>query len=840
MKKSSLLKLAVIMTLCLGGTLFAVKSAEAATWCGMLAPAYTASDCLAGQDYSTCTVVDRADNNCNNFKTSSSNALKTSFISNLEYYASQGQPFERVSANWIEQQIGSNWTARVNNPNVTASVYAYSYTINRAYDPSTNSIVSYSESGTELSLVFKYNGVPYFAIKLDCGNPVGTLKNIPLPVNIQGTVYYYNSGGSNALLPGVAVSSRGAGADTTTNASGKFEMTMDQGTGFGVQVPSSFTYSGNVYTKPVISPGYILSGALPGGSPPAGVNLSCGGVTSYYWQQVANTPNSSGACDYGIGDSGYNIAYTVCTNNGKACGAIITPSPCTLPASYPETVSLPNAPLPPGTTSGAPYSSSYPGSVVFVATPQDSYDITSAHDQYPNPTNVSWSPGGYSSNPFSLDYINYIEQYPYDDHATTINYTQKYSVQAYESLTPQYTYSCSPNYGSPPSCLYTGFPVGCNIITDVNCYFQYGTLITNTYYLYVPIGGAYTEYSNGTTSGPAFNEWCPRNFEVLPPTLTDVNSVSLTANGNTPDQPNQATVSTQTTVKFTLNYWSQLVRNPLSVNGINYSGSYYIEHASGGADPIDSPDNKSFDIVGSTVPGNVTYPYNASFAVGVPQLQVGDQVCAQFSDSPESGEVDESGTITNVDSFGPVYSSQIPSNATCSNPVANYPYSRSYGNDVIAGTDFSNAAVNQCDLTAAIIASVTPDSQARPRGSGTQFAALSLGQIQYYASAFLRSASATAINGLSQANTSGGYGGNYNGGCQSIYNYYLNSAQSSPTAVNVNYGQTYNVSSNTNSVELNFINSNNNNYVVLQAGSGATSITGEHVIYVAGNVYIPS
>jgi hypothetical protein len=544
------------------------------------------------------------------------------------------------------------------------------------------------------------------------------------------------------------------------------------------------------------------------------------------------------------------------------------PAPCTLPASGSgptENITLPNAPPPNGTVDSVSGSSSTPGNVIVVATPQDNYEITSAYDQYQNPTNISWSKTGYSKNPFTLDYYNYIVSYPYYMHDTTVNYTQEYMLQEYVSSSTPSGYTCPSGYSlSGTTC--TGTPTTTSApkvnptleITTASILAMKicgsscrgggsstggGGSSTTTdavpYYDYFPTGNSFDSYPSSSTTGPQLNEWCPRNFEVLAPPNTDVNGVSLTAPDSTPDQPTQVTISTQTTVQFSLDYWSQSIRNPFVLNGLSYTGHYYIEHANGsGQIPFDSPDIETFKIDGSTSTGNVVYPYNPSFTVSMPPLEVGDQICAEFTDTPQSGDVDENGKIT--DSSGSVDSSQIPTYNTCSNPVSNYPYSRAYGNDVIAGTVFSNAPDNQCNTSASIIASVTPDSGALPLGSGSQFASLSLGQITYYASAFLRNAIPTASNGLSLANTTGGYGGQYNGPCQPIYNYYLNRS-STAQKITVQNTQTYAVSANPGTVKLAFGSTNADNYVSLTAQTNSdTNITGEHVIYVNGNVLINS
>ena len=572
-----------------------------------------------------------------------------------------------------------------------------------------------------------------------------------------------------------------------------------------------------------------------------------------------------------------------CTTSTNSCTHPPTPVPCATPAPGADTqditVSSPISGYQIVSTLSTPADSTS-NATIYEAVPGE-YRIDSAHDQYSPPTYIISSPTPYQSSPtFKLDYYQYLEQYPYDNHKTSVVYDQKAQVEAFTASFAYYR--CGPNNVNSATCYTTyncvsttsssccgssvasapGITSNSEIITasEVALLFRgtggggSGTGGT-TYTCYtIHYGVAWYSFSGGGSSiadfpGTAINiatlkEYCPRNFDVLSPTSTDVLGVSLTASGTTPDQPNKASVDTQTTVQFTLPApWSQQVRHALAVNGIDYTGNYYIVHANGnGQIPIDSPDNQTFNITGSFSPGNAVYPYNTTFAVSEPPLEVGDQICAEFSDSPQSGDVNEYGAITNAQ--GTVDSTQIPTPPTCSNPMANYPYSRAYGNDVMAGTVFSNAPVNQCNSSASITASITPDSGQQPRGSGVQFAALSLGQIQYFASAFLRNSASGppfAPNGLTLANTTGSYGGSYGGGCQSVYNYYQNRSPGA-TKVFVAIGNTYGILSNSGPVKLEFGNNISNNFVSLVANSGnsSTKVTGEHVVYINGNIFIPN
>ena len=904
-----------------------INGASAPPGCGLLAPANT-SNCLQGQDYTTCTVVNPtpgSSTNCNTGQTSAQ--LKSAFITNLNNYLNSSQPSQSTSAAWIETQLslklppGMTWQQAIMQKQYTLQIQYYPYSINTEYVP-TSPNSGYVQQYTtplvnEQSLVIYLNGIEQFAIKLDCGNPVGTLNSLTVttPPSIGGKIYYHNATqNTNTFLAGVPIIDNECnfGYPVTNTSSGgrlrsvgSFTFNLQFGTNFCVAVPSSYTTSNKItYSNPVITPGYILGSS----SAPPGTIGNCNGFTQWYRLQIAGSPSSTSTiCSYGnvITDQDYNIAYqssscvptaannyccttssttnccttssssnccttssttNCCSSSGSNC---TTASPCSAASPSPNLtpINLPNGTnLPPGTVGSVPGSGAQ-GSTVILATPQDNFSITGANDQYPNPTSISWSPNGYNPNPFTLNNYNYEYYYPYDDHQTTVSYSQQFSLQSYAAT--QLNQGCYGG-GTYPTCVFTAYintPAGCGTgstgctTTPVT---EYGS--PYSYYSYVPFGGSSTTYANETYEPPLIPELCPRNFSILPPYNTDVTSVSLNSPLSTPDQPSSATINTNTAVQFTLPAsWSQQVRNPIQVDGIQYAGQYSLYEASGQIRQIGNTDNQNFNIGGGSAsdsptyvyaPGIINHSYSTTIQLTTP-LNVGDQVCAQFTDTPQSGAVDEKGNISN--SYGSVDSSTIPSptpnppsnNDNCSKPVANYPYSRSYGNDVISGTVFSNSpsGVNQCNLSASIFASTSPDSGAQPRGSGSQFVALALNQISNFASAFLRSAASYpyASNGLSMANTSGNYGGYFNGpndkSCPSVYNYYLNRNQVPSTSVSVTSGENYGVMDTADPIkQLSFSSIVSNNYINLLSSSSNSNakIQGEHVIYINGNVYIPN
>lgn len=445
------------------------------------------------------------------------------------------------------------------------------------------------------------------------------------------------------------------------------------------------------------------------------------------------------------------------------------------------------------------------------------YEITQAHDQYTPPTTISWSPHGLqSSNQFTLNYKNYITGWPYDPHNTTVYYQQKFSQTYYNANFTRYT--CNPGPGGTldgTTCKvsHTVYTYGTNVCSKTSglCGCQpIGTaggagrcvLKTSTYYTYPAADEVYTYevyqyvpsiWFSSTVPATPLPELCPRNFQLMGPEpaqpYTDVSSVLLT--GKTPDYPQYVTINTQTSVKFYLKYWGgPNVRHPFSVSGIKYLGNYYIESASTpSSKSLDSPNKYTFQTFqgGTKAPDYVTIPYepinnHPPIGVNPPTMNVGDQVCAEFYDSPAQGQLDWTGASSNT--TGKQYSTPIPTYLStpqqriadmhvCSAPMENIPYARAYGNDVVAGAQFENSN-STCPTNSSITAYQWSNAVQRPIGSGSQFAAMSIGSIQDFASAFLRSIKPYSVNGLTFANSSGGYGGNFSSQCLPIFNYFKN------------------------------------------------------------------
>lgn len=328
-----LFKILLISLLVMIGVAFVTQTkAAAAPDCGVLAPASSGgNDCQNGQNYGTCTVEAAA---CGS---TDSATLKANFINAMNGYLG-GQSFQQIGANWIIGKMGGSgcdWTCVqgiINSSSVSLTTQNFSYALNTAYDPNSSSVIQYSDPGTYSSLVFTQNGAEVFAIKLNCGNPVGNLAPFSATNKpVSGLVYYTDSGGGSEALAGVPValgtySSTGCsvagaipvvttGSSTTDGldpAGGGYNFTTSSNDSFCIQIGNlaGFDFKapdGTVYSGLKITPGSI-NGAVG----------SCAGISNYYTGQYTGTVGTySGGgfgCTYvGAAPGSYNFMYTVKT-----------------------------------------------------------------------------------------------------------------------------------------------------------------------------------------------------------------------------------------------------------------------------------------------------------------------------------------------------------------------------------------------------------------------------------------------------------------------------------------------------------------------------------------------
>ena len=320
-------------------------------------------------------------------------------------------------------------------------------------------------------------------------------------------------------------------------------------------------------------------------------------------------------------------------------------------------------------------------------------------------------------------------------------------------------YSVVP-FSTSYSCPSSGTPSGGTLQSDNTC--QYSA---SAKYKYTASGAAQTDVNvAGSTSAPTLPECYPRNFDVQSAPQTDMQKPYLQPSY---ESPTSAHFGANINVIFTLRHGGVGVHDPLIVNGLTYNGTYYYAKAAFPSLVPFASSSQTFNNVGGST--NVSIPGTASYSidepVSVPPLAVGDEVCGDFTVTPAGYEVDHTGTIVPATKGGVASSTKAPALSTCSSPVQNNPYTRSYGGDVLAGAQLPGGG---CNGNASIIAARGSNGV----GSGTQFAALGLGQIQGYASAFLRTVAPIPATGLSFANNTGGDGGYYAGPCTPIRDYF--------------------------------------------------------------------
>ncbi len=503
--------------------------------------------------------------------------------------------------------------------------------------------------------------------------------------------------------------------------------------------------------------------------------------------------------------------------------------------------------------------------------PYDNHDITiTYYSQYKVSTYVSQQDGYYSCNGSIQTSPTCSVTYTYNG---TLSPCTSYNSDG-SCANPQ---TCTPSNALPPSCTYTRTETYSGIP-------QYSWVLSSNSNDLSALG----TYGPQQDSALNFPEVCPRNFKVQGPAYTRVTNVTLSPASS--DQPTSVTVSTLTSVKFNVprspacetnngtcstcyNPAGVCLRHPYSVN-LTYTGYYYIVPAS---------KNSSIQPVGGTPftinQFNVSYPagktsidtlmasYDTTsvvpqyksqlhtFTINPPataQLNVGDQVCARFtlSYNQGGGNVNEYGGIWNGEvTNGTVYSGSSNSpvlltvnnstnNYYCSQPITDSPYTRLFGNDVLSGMTFSGSSIS-CNQSNSGLIGGNGETGPQATGTGSQFAALSLGQISNFTSAFLRTAIPTSTSGLTFANnnnSAGTYGGNFNifGNCPTIFNYYEQKPQNA-TVEPTSYSIGNNTKQLVNDVLINTTGPNSP-YILTVNGQ----INKTHVIYVNGNVYIGS
>lgn len=287
-------------------------------------------------------------------------------------------------------------------------------------------------------------------------------------------------------------------------------------------------------------------------------------------------------------------------------------------------------------------------------------------------------------------------------------------------------------------------------------------------------------------------------------------------------------------VTFTSQYTVALYGNsPLVVNkgGINYSINYYYIDTSGNTHQLSSYDQSGAPEIKVSSSGDSYTKSKTSSSIPIASLVVGDQICAQIVVAPRSGTMDAAGNILTSDN--------TPRQATQCVTINAIPYARFYGNDVIAGAQFDNSYFN-CGTAASNPQIYTLAAGTGPRsvGSGSQYAAMSTGQITSFASAFLQNISISSSDNntyltFANSNVPGSWGGS-SGDCPTIENFYNQMPTTNILKSSINNISSLNTYSN--GGQINYL------YVKPQSGTLTIDSSGQLnnplYIYVNGNVDI--
>ena len=300
--KIKLLKAILVFAVVLSGAIVLTShnKAYAATYCAVLAPATTPTNCAAGQDYTTCTLMQNSADStyfgawpdCGNG--ASQVELKQTFINNMTTYMNSGQYFQKTGADWIMSQLGatsiSDFTNRINLSSVTLGIDCFSYTKSAGYNASTSSIATFSDTQTgpsgcnggnytteysTYSLIIYVSGVEYFAAVLNSGSPVGTIKALPTAPSQPGNNYNLESnvimvpanGSSVVQVPGVKFVQPCGGLTNQTPGS---SLTSTQISNLVSPAPynSGYYYSsiptGDAYCLQIQSTAYSSDAYIPG------------------------------------------------------------------------------------------------------------------------------------------------------------------------------------------------------------------------------------------------------------------------------------------------------------------------------------------------------------------------------------------------------------------------------------------------------------------------------------------------------------------------------------------------------------------------------------------------
>jgi len=305
------------------------SKASAASYCSVLAKATTPNNCAAGQDLTSCTIMQNTNDTtyfgawpkCGNGATQVE--LKQTFIDNMTTYINSGQYFQKTGANWILSGLGatsiSDLTNKINLSTVTLGIDCMSFTQNSGYNTSTSTDVRYAdtESGPSgcnggnyttqyltYALVIYSNGVETYAILLNSGNPIGTLNKLPSAsnqpgYNLESNVFTVNADGSNQqYVPGIVFQQPCGGLTSQIKGSLLTSSQMVSPAPYNANYYYSTIPTGDAYCLRIQSTGYNSNDAyVPGYDGPFTRPWDYGhGSQDNYPSVIGNGVSSTIAC----------------------------------------------------------------------------------------------------------------------------------------------------------------------------------------------------------------------------------------------------------------------------------------------------------------------------------------------------------------------------------------------------------------------------------------------------------------------------------------------------------------------------------------------------------------
>jgi len=337
----------------------------------------------------------------------SSATLKANFKSYLNGKAASPWGFQRTGAAFIKKGLDGGtgtWSSRIDNPAVTFRMETFNSCNtawpNTAYSISTNTVVKDNNCKTATpALVIRLSGTIVYAIKVDCGNPMGDLTVLP---NFDWALTGTSTASVTTAKPGATVTFKhtvkNAGPSTATyawtiqssyaGAVANVTAAANASTAKGSSNPNAKTYSKLIPLNAVIGSNYCQRVYYTHASGPA----TAAGASSYVCVKVVLAP----------------VAVVTCPNlpglNQVAVGGVSFPT------------AEPNGSPPASPSNGYTY----------YTRPVIGHALVSARDAYTGrslPVN---------SAALTVDFRTSVAAYPYDSQQANVTYTNTYQLYSHK------------------------------------------------------------------------------------------------------------------------------------------------------------------------------------------------------------------------------------------------------------------------------------------------------------------------------------------------------------------------------------------------------------------------